>query len=218
VIGITDSGTQSIEKTPVDSGRSWCGVGNLKRIYSFITAFRVLWLIPLSGILCLTATAVQAQQFSIDDFAPIAAKTGNGWWSPERTASTVLAPHLQLMISTPARFALSEPVRNSTTQQRNYLADERTDNPMVSLGSFGLADGAGSPEVSPLVEGELLAPRSFFSVLVAKYAMWESSLADTRSLVNVNGMQVYPLVQIDYAQWRLPIALYAPPLRGSNSR
>ncbi|MEA2649241.1 MAG: hypothetical protein QOG61_1676 [Candidatus Binataceae bacterium] len=56
------------------------------------------------------------------------------------------------------------------------------------------------------------------SLLQAGYAMWESSLADSRSLINVNGVSVYPLFQINYAGWHLPITLYISSLRYSDAQ
>jgi hypothetical protein len=167
---------------------------------------------------CLTATAAHAQQLSASDFARAATKTGNGWWSPERNASTLVAPYLQLTMSKKSRFAFSEMVRNSTTEQSNYFLSEETARPTANHDGLGLKLATQNPEVSPLVEGELLSTRSFISILAARYVMWESSLAATRSLMNVNGTSVYPLVQINYDQWQLPIGLYAPPLRGSDAR
>jgi hypothetical protein len=63
-----------------------------------------------------------------------------------------------------------------------------------------------------------LPPASFLGLLQAKYTMWESSLADSGSLTNVNGVSVYPLLQINYEGWRLPVTLYISSLRGSGAR
>ena len=217
MIDTTDNMTATTKPTSDDIERAQCGVANVERIYSFIASFSILGLIGLGVILCLTASVVHAQQFSSNDFAP-AATQGNGWWSPEREASTVVVPHLQVGMSKLAGFAISEPVRNSTIEQSDYLPSEETDRPIVNPRNFEFELERQSSEVSPSIEGDLLSTRSFLSILEAKYGMWESSLADTRSLMNVNGISVFPLVQIDYAQWRLPIGLYAPPLRGSDSR
>ncbi|GEM_PF-3238694 len=55
-----------------------------------------------------------------------------------------------------------------------------------------------------------------FASLNTNYAAWLVGLSDSRSLTNVNGMIVYPLFEIDYAQWRLPVALCVPPARESG--
>jgi hypothetical protein len=78
--------------------------------------------------------------------------------------------------------------------------------------------GASIARPSLLASSVSLPPGSFPSVMQAKYAIWQSSLADSRSLVNVNGMSVYPLLQIDYAGWHLPVTLYLSSLRGSDAR
>jgi hypothetical protein len=199
----------STKPNSVDTGPSRCRIARLKAFCSFIDCFRIL-MIGLFATACLTAAAAHARQFSPNDFAPGETKNVNGWWSPERAASTVVAPHLQLNMSKLTRFAISEPPHPSTTELRNYS--------IVNRDGFELMPDTRSPQVSSLAEADLLSPRSFISLLQGKYVRWEVSLADTRSLISVNGLLVYPLVQIDYAQGRLPISLYIPPLRGSEAR
>jgi hypothetical protein len=77
--------------------------------------------------------------------------------------------------------------------------------------------GVGVAKPSLLTDRVSLPPESFLSLLQAKYAIWESSLADSRSLVDVNGVSVYPLLQINYAGWHLPVTLYISSLRGSDA-
>ena len=209
----TDSITASIEDLAGEdlagSKRSLCGIANLKVVYSVIACFRILWVIALCAAVCLTAAAAYAQQFSANDFAPATAKPANGWWSPERTAFAVVAPHLQINMSQLTRFENSAAMRPSATQPNNY--------PDVNPAGFELSTYEPGIPSSSFAEGELLSPESFLSLIGAKYVKWESSLADTRSLTSVNGVAVYPLIQIDYAHWHLPVSLYAPPLRGSNA-
>ena len=158
---------------------------------------------------CVTVAAGHAQQITGSDFAPVV-KTATGWWTPQRTATTVVAPYLQLNMSKLSRFEISEPLRSSTSQANNYSN--------VNQGGFELERDRPSRQISSLEEAALLTPRSFLFLMEAKYITWESSLADTRSLTTVNGVLVYPLAQVDYAQWHLPISLYIPSLRGSDTR
>ena len=58
---------------------------------------------------------------------------------------------------------------------------------------------------------------TFLGLGETKYASWESSLSDTRTLTNVNGMSVYPIFQANYASSYVPVTLYISSLRGSNA-
>ena len=174
--------------------------------------------IPLCGTVCLTTSMALAQQFSASDFAPAAITRASGWWSPQRTALTVLAPDRQLSVSKLTSLELSEPPYFSTPQPDDGRPAEYVNGPSVNPGGFEFTLVTGSPEFSSLAEVELLPSRSLLSRLQAEYATWESSLADTRPLTSVNGWSVYPLVQVNYANWHLPISLYIPSLRGSDVR
>ena len=182
----------------------------------------MLGVIPLCGTVCLTTSMALAQQLSASDFAPAAITKASGWWSPQRTALTVLAPDGQLSVSKLTSLELSEPPYFSTTPARQWSSNkpEYINRPSVNpdAGRFEFTLVARSSEFGFLAESELLSRRSLLSRLQAEYATWESGLADTRSLASVNGLSVYPLMQVDYADVDLPISLYVPPLRGSDVR
>jgi len=209
VIDGTGSRTQSIRQDFESERRSTLGMAPSKNSWVSVIRFHLLGIATLFVTLCLQAVAAQAQQLSATDFAPKAVPTAMGWWSPERTASTAVAPHLQLALSDLDRFETSQPVRPATQPNGSSI---------VTPSGVELGLDTRSPEFSSFAEGQLLSSRSFLALLEGKYVQWESSLADNRSLVKVNGESVYPLVQIDYAQARLPIILYVPPLRGSEAR
>jgi len=214
---ITESIVASTKQYPGDFEPLSFRIANRKS-WSFLDHYRILWIFALGLTICLTAAVGHAQQLSVDDFAPTSAKIGNGWWSPERTAATVVVPRLQLSMSKLTHFETTEPLRPSTTAPSNYRPTKYTNNYTVNPRGFELSVDGRSAQFISLAEAELLSSRSFLSLLEANYRSWESRLADTRSLTNVNGVFVYPLVQIDYADWRLPISLYIPPLRGSDTR
>jgi hypothetical protein len=177
----------------------------------------ILLVIALCGIVCLTTSIVLAQELSASDFAPEATTTASGWWSPERTALTVLAPGRQFSVPKLISLDVSEPPSFSTPQPDDGRPAEYVNGPSVNPGGFEFSLVTRSPEFSSLAEVELLSSRSLLSRLQAEYATWESGLADTRSLTSVNGWSVYPLVQVNYADWQLPISLYRPSLRGSDA-
>jgi hypothetical protein len=113
-----------------------------------------------------------------------------------------------------ARFDASDALRTPLAEPHNYRAAEPT---LDSTANLGWGVEAGIVTTSRLENPNALTPTSFLSLMATDYAAWESNLSDTRSPVDVNRLSVYPVVQIDYANWHLPVALYIAPLRGSNA-
>jgi hypothetical protein len=177
----------------------------------------IVCIIALYGTASLTTSVARAQQRSTGDFAPGAVTSASGWYSPQRTAFTVLAPQSRLGVSKLTTLEVSEPRYFSTSQPRNRHPAEYI-RPAVNLSGFDFELVTRRPELTYLAEVELLSPQSSLSRLNAEYATWESSLADARSLTIVNGSSVYPLVQANPGLLDLSISLYAPPLRGSDVR
>jgi len=165
-------------------------------------------------VLCavsLVAAIANAQELA----APTsnAAGTAGGWWSPVR-AESATAPHLQISMAELNPFKASDSFRTFPAQRTTYRVTEPMDAQIASLQYIGARD----PGPRLLADRGSLPAGSFLSLLQAKYAIWESSLADSRSLVDVNGVSVYPLLQINYAGWHLPVTLYLSSLRGSDAR
>jgi hypothetical protein len=182
------------------------------------TCFCVYSAAVIAAAACLSATAAHAQQFSANDFAPEATKVVSGSWSPEQTVSTVVTPHLEISMSKLTRFAISNQVSSPTARQNAPIPTGYANNSGVNPADFEFPLLPKAPEFNSSAEDELLSPRSFFSLLQGKYLMWELRLADTRSFTSIDAEIVYPLVQIDYASWHLPVSLYIPPLRGNDAR
>jgi len=158
---------------------------------------------------------------SLANAQELAASTSNatgpasGWWSPVRAVSAT-APQLQKCPFSMAElnpFKASDSFRTFRPQRTTYSVTEPMDGQIASLQHIGV--GVAKPSL--LADRVSLPPESFLSLLQAKYAIWESSLADSRSLVDVNGVSVYPLLQINYAGWHLPVTLYISSLRGSDA-
>jgi len=177
---------------------------------------RIVTLVALCLAVGFISATAQAQELFIHAPAQSAATTPDGWWSPE-TASFAAAPHLLLSMADVGHFQGSGSLRTSTAQSSNYRVTFPMNYSIVNLGDFGLAPEARAAESRSLAYGDLLPPDSLFSLVQSKYTLWESSLADSRSLTNVNGVSVYPLVEVTYADWHLPIILYVPP-RDSEAR
>jgi hypothetical protein len=141
-----------------------------------------------------------------------------GWRPPER--KTLMLPAANSQLGTPAlsRREGAASLDSSTRAPNNDRRAEYINRASLDPGGFGPAVTERSQELAYSADGELPSSRSLLAPFQAKYAAWESSLTDTRSLTSVKGRLVYPLLQVNYGGWRLPVALYLPPLRGSDAR
>ena len=171
----------------------------------------ILCILALCAAVSLVAALANAQE--------LAASTSNatgpasGWWSPVR-AESATAPQLQISMAELIPFKASDSFRTFPAQRTTYRANEPMDGQIASLQYIGARDAG------PSLLADLGSPPSgsFLSLLQANYAIWESSLADSRSLVDVNGVSVYPLLRINFAGWHLPVTLYLSSLRDSDAR
>jgi hypothetical protein len=167
----------------------------------------------LTRVLCLivslVATISNAQE--LPAATSNAAGPASGWWSPVR-AESATAPQLQISMAELTPFKASDSIRTFPPQRTNYRVTEPMDGRIA--GSQYIGAGAARPSLL----ADLVSLPSAPSRLQAEYAIWESTLADSRSSVDVNGVSVYPFLQINYAGWHLPVALYMSPLRGSDAR
>ena len=167
----------------------------------------------LTRVLCLivsfVATISNAQE--LPAATANAAGPASGWWSPVR-AESATAPQLQISMAELIPLKASDSLRTFPAQRTTYRETEPKDAQIASLQNFGARDAG------PSLLADRVSPPPAPSLLQARYAIWESSLADSRSSVDVNGVSVYPLLQINYAGWHLPVALYLSPLRGSDAR
>ena len=147
------------------------------------------------------------------ELATSTSRLASGWWSPVR-AESATAPQLQISMAELTHFKVSDSFRNSPVPRTAFRMTEPMDGQIASL------QGIGSRDARPSLLASRVSspPGSFLSLLQAKYAIWESSLADSRSLVAVNGVSVYPLLQINYAGWHVPVTLYLSSLRDSDAR
>jgi len=170
----------------------------------------ILSILVLCAAVSLVAAIANAQELAAS--TSNAAGPASGWWSPV-TAESATEPQLQISMVELIPFKASDSLRTFPAQRTTYRVTEPMDGQITSLQNIGARDAGPSL----LADSVSLPPGSFPSVLQAKYAIWESSLADSRSLVDVNRVSVYPLLQIDYAGWHLPVTLYISSLRGSDA-
>ena len=175
----------------------------------------ILAILVLCSTVSLVAATANARELPAS--ASNAAIPPSGWWSPV-TAESATAPQLPIRIAELAPFEASSSFRTSPAQPTTYRLTESMDDRSDRLQYYGSTPGARVAKPSLLADPASLPPESLPSLLQARYAMWESSLADSRSLINVNGVSVYPLFQINYAGWHLPITLYISSLRYSDAQ
>jgi len=173
-----------------------------------------LWIVPIL-VFCATLWAVPGKAQELSGPTSNSSGLGGGWWSAEKGDSAA-SRRLQIGMAQVTRFETSDTLRNPSSERTDYRAAEPIEGAVSSSPSFGLGLDAGISTASRLADPVSLTPSSLLSLIATDYAAWESNLSDSRSLVDVNRMSVYPIAQIDHA-WHLPIALCISPLRGSNA-
>ena len=178
-----------------------------------LRAAYALWLIIVSGTVCLPKLTAQAQQLSSAHFSIHPRSIQNGWWC---LGSRRTIAHLQ--VGTGDQIDLLNTVLiSSTPETENYRPISLLDDPIGNHPVARLAPESRGVNPGSLAEAELL-PETLLSSLQSKYTAWESRLEDSGPRTNVNGRLVYPLLQVNYGGWHLPISLYLPPLQGSATR
>ncbi|MBV8452531.1 MAG: hypothetical protein JOZ29_09700 [Deltaproteobacteria bacterium] len=166
---------------------------------------------------CLIAIPAQSQQNAGGTPASIATTISEGWWPSDRFQTALAIPRLEVGVANLTRFETPQLPPSSAAKGGIYPSNEYV-NELSGQVDSELTRDIRQSDISALAEGGSLVAGSFFSVLSSQYEAWESSLSDSRSLTNVNGALVYPLIEITYTHWRMPISLYIPPLRGSLPR
>jgi len=172
----------------------------------------ILSILVLCSAVSLVAALANAQELAAS--TSNAAGPASGWWSPVR-AESAKGPQLLISKAELTHFEAFDPFRPPPAQPTTYRVSEPTDGQVASLQNSGTRVAKPSllaDRVSPPTGGSSL------SLPQAKYAMGELSLTDSRSLINVNGVSVHPLLQINYAGWHLPVTLYISSLRDSDAR
>jgi hypothetical protein len=173
----------------------------------------ILAMLVLCSTVSLPAEIANGQE--LPAFTSNAARLASGWWSPVR-AESATAPQLLISMAELTHFEASNAFRTSPAEPTTYRATAPMDGSIASLQQSELTLRMRVVKPS-LLDRVPLPPRSF-SLAQAKYATWESSLADSRSLIKVTGASVYPLLQVNYKGWNLPVTLYISSLRGSDAR
>jgi hypothetical protein len=116
-------------------------------------------------------------------------------------------------LSTPVERRNEEDVKVLTSSVYREFVGENGAIDRVSVLNLENVDTPRAPlmESDSLVERDRAHSGSLLYSLQHKYEQWQSSLADSRSLVGVSGSSVYPLLQINFAGTTLPVSLHVSP-------
>jgi hypothetical protein len=191
-------------------------IRSLSGLISSISYKYVLSMIVACLIGSLMATIAYSQELPSDAPTSVGASFPSGWWSPE-PAESATAPQLVIGMTEPTNFKVSDSLRPAGAQPNSDRPIEPTEAAIAGLPHFELTDGSVVMP-SPLTDGVSLTPPSSFAFLHAQYSTWELSMANSRSLTEVNGATVHPLLQVNYAGWQLPVTLYTSSLRDGEAR
>jgi hypothetical protein len=178
---------------------------------------RILTLIALCLSSWFTAGTAQAQEATGKGFELALAEVPGRLFALD-TAESGPAPSLQLSMAEPRHFRISDSRQSSVGRPDGHHTTERMDFYGFYSGNFTLARAVLDAKDGPSAGNHALNAEPVLSEVEAKYQRWESSLADSRSLTNVNGESVYPLAQIDSGNWHLPITLGTAPIPGAETR
>ncbi|MGD0117501.1 MAG: hypothetical protein ABSD30_05525 [Candidatus Binatus sp.] len=189
----------------------------VKMFNDFQAFARILTLIALCLSSWFTAGTAQAQEATRQGFELASAEVPGRLFALD-TAESAPTPSLQLSMAEPHHFRISDSLQSSVARPNGHHTTERMDFPGFYPGNFTLALAVLHTKYGPPASNHPLNTEPVLSEVEAKYQRWESNLADSRSLTNVNGVSVYPLAQIDSGNWHLPITLGTAPTPGAETR
>jgi hypothetical protein len=231
---------------PVPSRISATASGStIGAISRFLPWGRTLPMIVLCSTVWAAAAIAHAHELPSNDSVVSTTSVETGWWSPGEPSFTVLhfvgaaadstrfetsriAPFQSTASQTAEEWyqkAKNTSVENADDELRtssirpssshsiameSSSADQRGDNALIN------ADVVVAPvSVTSTISG---SPVSLLNHLGTRYFLWQKSLADSSSLTDDKRLLVYPLLQFNFVGRTLPITLYIPPLRGSDTR
>ena len=178
--------------------------------------FGLVWLGILGLGMCRIAMAAHAEQDVAARMMPLT-RNADGWWSPDHNQATLAVPELDMRTAKFTQLASAGPAPALWSHAATYTATEGMNGSRPLQAGFELGLDTRRQDAYSPTGRQPLSPGSFLSSFKAKYASWKAGFSDSRPSTEVNGVLVYPILEIHYAGWRLPITLYIPPLRGSVS-
>jgi hypothetical protein len=189
----------------------------VKVFNNFQAYARILTLIALCLNAWFTVGTAQAQDATGQAFELARAEVPGRLFAPD-TAESAPTPNPRLRTAEPYHFRISDSLQSSVGRPNGHHTTERMDFSGFYSGGFTLALAVLDAKYGPPATDRALNAEPVLSEVEAKYQSWESSLADSRSLTNVNGVFVYPLAQIDCGNRHLPITLGTVPIPAAETR
>ena len=175
--------------------------------------------ILIGAIACLfglwSATVAHSQEILSADPSSPAAKFPSGKSTYPGVEST--SPPVVVGMAEPTRFKVSNTLQAPPTPPTTDRYSQENEASGARLTKSGLP-GGGIIKPGHLANRIATPPSPPLALLQPEYSRWESSLADSRSLAEVDAVTVHPLFQIDRASWHLPVTLYIPPQRDGDVR
>jgi hypothetical protein len=192
---------------------------NIPRASYFVTVS----MIAVCGLIW-WAPCVRAQTLSSDSLTT--PKTAESGWFGQNSKSATSPHDLLDMADNRSNADFSSVVNDHDTAASishnappilpldlyTALREPSSERPVQPRSSFDARDFEFS-----LLNNSGVLPGSFLYPLQISYMQWESRLADTVSPISHRGMLVYPFLEISVASGHLPISMYVPPLRGSDT-
>jgi hypothetical protein len=165
----------------------------------------------LLSVLALCSTVALATSFANAQDSAVTA-TNAGWWSPATAEAT---PELMVGIAALNRFEGSGLL--ATPSPANLDLPTASDDSIANFQDAGSMLNASIAQQALWTKHSSAPAATFLTLIESKYTSWESGLADSRTLTNVNMMSVYPIFQVNYGTSSIPVTLYISPLRGGNT-
>lgn len=178
---------------------------------------RILTLVALCFSSWLNAGTARAQEATAQEFQLASAEVPGRPFALDATESAS-TPSLQRSMAEPYHLRISDSLRSSVARPSGHHTTEGMGLSGFYSGNFTLAMAVLDTKYGAPATDQELNAEAVPSEVAGEYQRWESSLADSRSLTNVNGVSVYPLAQIDGGNWDLPITLGTAPIPGAEAR
>jgi hypothetical protein len=190
----------------------------VKVFNDFQAYVRILTLIALCLSSRFTTGTARAQEGTAQEFELASAEVPGRLFAldtRERPGAQAVASQQPV----PERGAeASDSLQSPVARPNGHQTTERMGFSGFYSGNFSLALAVLDSKYGPPTSNDALNAEPVLSEVESKYQGWESSLADSRCLTNVNGVSVYPLAQIDGGNWELPITLGTAPIPGYETR
>lgn len=204
---------RTIRKRPGDSSKasqhSWVTCVRLQTIQPLLMLLGVLAITLLNATFAVSLACAQAETLGESS------QSADGWSPP--AASSSAAPRLAIDLTQLNAFANTDLLRTTTVQPANGGVAELPPSAFNPLQIGGVTTGLH--RAIPTLLSSPITPStiSLISLMDDNYNAWEATLAETHSPVDIDGVSVHQLIQLNYGSWHLPVAMYISTGRDHNA-